>query len=430
MAMTPEALAELDKLIKKTRQKPLPYGLCLGKKPEDNVMCLDLLKTGEVLMRRAKAEGDTAKVTFGEAFLEGKVLTLSVHGKMLPGLAKNMKKFMQTIGKKLKVVILGPNGEILEQVEEDDDSNDDDVKSQLQDEVEPDVAAQQQQVDPLAADWEAVKAKLDNPVQAFSNSEDPRAAEVTKAWKGALAAAEGGNFKVAMAVATKIAPIVTGAPTTSETLKEDPYQVKWEQAFGPLSALFEKAMKNNPENANQLRAAWSMAGEKAGAGDYQTAMTVVTRLKPRLDEAAAATTTGQQADVPKDVVAFQKSRILWAGTRSKMVSEMAKLEAAITQQCAGDEELQEVVNVVGTLTNRLDVFDANLEDILDKITNTPEGDARTKLKQDAETAIKEYQNHLNDPFFADVDSNNGFANVSVAALAIKSLDSIAKVLAA
>lgn len=430
MAMTQEAMAELDKLIKKTRQKPLPYGLCLGKKPEDNVMCLDLLKTGEVLMRRAKADGDTAKVTFGEAFLEGKVLTLSVHGKMLPGLAKNMKKFMQSTGKKLKVVILGPNGEILEQVEEDDEGNDDVISTSVEENPEPEVATPEEQVDPLAADWKAVQAKLTNPVQVFSNGDDPRAAEVAKAWQGALAAAESGNFKVAMAVATKLAPIVTAAPTASETQEDDPYQAQWEKAFGPLSALYEKAMKNNPENASQLRAAWAMAGEKADAGDYQTAMTVIARLKPRLDEAAAATASGQEAEVPKDVVAFQKSRILWAGTRNKMISEMAKLEAAIAQQCAGDEALQEVVNEVGSLTKRLEVFDANLEDILDQITNTPEGDARTKLKKEAEAAIQQYQNHLDDPFFADVDNNNGFANVSVAASAIKSLDSIAKVLAA
>jgi hypothetical protein len=113
-----------------------------------------------------------------------------------------------------------------------------------------------------------------------------------------------------------------------------------------------------------------------------------------------------------------------------MRSEMKKLEQVIVETCKGNPELEPIAQQVSSLSGRLDVFDDRLEDILDQITNTPEGDQRTKLKQQAVNAIRDYQTALQDQFFKDVDADNGFTNVTVASTATRSLESIAKVLAA
>ena len=433
MAMSDEDLADLQKLLKKARQKPLAYGLCLGKKPEDNVMYLDLKKSGEVMMRKAKADGETGKVTYGEASVKGKIISLTVEGKMLPGLAKNMKMFMTKQGMKMKVVILDPDGNMLESDgDEDETPTDEDAKLATPEEDSSD-ANDAQEDNPLMGQWAQVSTALEPHVTRFVGSGDGKAAAVSQAWAGATAAAEKGDYKSAMAVAAKIKPLVTATPSGDggeNPAETDPNQAKWDKAVDALTALYEAAMKTNPPERSKLTAAWGMATEKAGAGDYAGALAVAARIKPLLDAAAQAGSSGQEAEVPKDVVAFQKSRVLWVGTKTKMKSEMDKLVRAIQQACADDEELAEAAQEAANLHDYLDSFDERLEDILDQITNTPEGDNRTKLKKDAVGAITAYKTALSDSFFADVDDNNGFANVAITKTANASLEKIAQVLAA
>jgi hypothetical protein len=111
-----------------------------------------------------------------------------------------------------------------------------------------------------------------------------------------------------------------------------------------------------------------------------------------------------------------------------MMKEMAKLESAILSACAGDAELAPIATEVTSLRARLDVFDTRLEDVLDEITNTPEGAARSALKVQARGALDDYVKALESDFFLDVDDENGFVQVAVAASARKALGAIAKVL--
>lgn len=448
MAMSTENLDEMQALLKKARQKDLAFGLCLGKKPEDNVFFLDLKKSGEVMMRKAKAEGETGKLTYGTVGVKGKIATLMVEGKMLPGLAKNMKVFMSKNGIKMKVVITDPTGQVLEsEGDEDEDDNEavadensvdqnaDDTQSR--DALTDDESdGSNKDSDPAAGQWDRVAAALAPLAAKFDGSSDPRAAQIVKVWAGAEAAAGNGDYKSAMGVAAKLKPLLVAGPAGGNEAKtpddtpdaDKPDRKKWEAVQRPLEALYTKALSNNPANRSQLEAAWGMAAEKAEAGDYTAALTIAGKLRPHLD-VAAATASDQQQEVPKDVVPFQKSRVLWTNTRRKMQAEIEKLEQAIIDVCANDPELAPVAEEARGLNKRLQIFDGELEDLLDQITNTPEGSDRTKLKGDANAKIREFQAALQDDFFKDVDADNGFVNVAVTATATQSLQAIANVLA-
>ncbi|MEL6466875.1 MAG: hypothetical protein AAFQ58_18070 [Pseudomonadota bacterium] len=433
MAMSDQDLADLDKMIAKARQKPIAYGLCLGKKPEDNVLYLDLQKAPEVMMRKAKAEGDTTKVACGEAEVQGKILTLSVTGKMLPGLAKNMKAFMSKQGKKMKVIITDPNGNMLESEGDEDDDQVAADNTQDGEEAQTQNGADDQTADdPMAGQWAKVSSALTPHVDRFVAAGSDKAAPVAAAWKKADESAAKGDYKSALAVAAKLKPLVTAppAPGNDAGKPDDPNKVKWDSVQGPLQTLYTTAMSKNPETRTKLEAAWAMAQEKAEAGDYTAALTIAGKLKPLLDAAAAAQQTGQEAEIPVDVVAFQKSRVLWVNTRQKMFAEMKKLENAIVAICQDDPEFESIIANVSDLSGRLSVFDEALQNTLDDITNTPAGPAREALKKQALAVLKDYAAALNEPFFQDVDAKNGFANVAVAASARTSLASIAKVLAA
>ncbi len=458
MLMTDDALDTLKKLLPKARQKPLDFGLCMGKKPENNILIVDLVKPSATLMRQAKKAGETAKLTRGTCEISGKVMTLTCEEDIPPGLTKSMKKFMTEIGMTMRVTLLDANGTVVDAEDDADDQPPEAAPSPAAppapDTAEASAAPAEDDTDPQAQKWRQVEAALGAHVERFSESGDPRAATVAKAWQGAADAAGRGEYKAAMGVAAKLKPILTAAaaPTAppaspppsapTETAEPtpaapappseatDPAAANWAKVQTALEALYTKAMGNNPANRSQLTAAWAMATEKAETGDFKTALAIAAKLKPALETAAAAAKAGTEDEIPKDVVAFQKSRVIWANTRSMMLSEMKKLEGAIVAACGSDPELAEVAGDANKLTRRLDVFDTRLETILDRMTETPEGDDRTKLKREAAEAIAAYQTALQDDFFKDVDANNGFANVAIAGVAVKSLDSIAKVLAA
>lgn len=444
MAMAPDQIDELEKMVKKARQKPLPFGLCLGKKPEDNVMVMDLKKSPEVLMRKAKADGETGKLTYGTADVKGKIMTLCLEGKMLPGLAKNMKMFMNKQVTKMKVIITDADGNELESDGDEneidgewDDGNDAELQEDAiaadtdtnapEDEDQP--AAQID--DPAAAQWSKVSTALDPLVEEFSASNHKKAAAIATAWNGAKAAADNGDMKTAMAVAAKVKPIVTGASDGSDDEKPvDPNEAKWTAERSAMETLYTDAMGKKPENRSKLQAAWAIAIEKAEGGDFVGGLNILQRLKPSLEAVLNAGDSGQNTEIPKDVVPFQKSRILWSSTKSKMRKELETLVGAITAACAGDEELADIATEAPALLKNLEVFDEELETILDDITQTAEGPDRDKLKSAAVRKISQYQNALQSGFFADVDSNNGFTNVSVTSAATASLGQISKVLAA
>ncbi|EAQ03134.1 hypothetical protein OB2597_13358 [Pseudooceanicola batsensis HTCC2597] len=439
MLMQDDQIDELKGLFMKARQRPVNFGLSLGKKPENTVMMLDLKKPPATLMRNAKKAGETPKVTCGTCEINGKEMVLTCEADVPPGIAKSMKKFFTNMNQKFKVIVLDANGGT---VEAEEDAEDDGPEAQAPDAGTP---AEEQQAgndavgdadDPLAGRWTQIEGALSPVIQRFAAADQAKGPAVAKAWSGAQAAAAKGDYKGALAVAAKLKQVVdAGASGQAQQEQpaaapsDDPDAAKWTAIADNLAALYMKAIATNPANRTQLEGAYMMAVEKAEQHDYKTAVTIAGKLTPALQKAAAEG-SGTEQEVPKDVVPFQKSRILWQSTRSSMFSEIGKLQDAIRAQIAETPELAAISGEINGLTDRLADFDTQLEKVLDQITVTPDGRDRELLKKQALDAVRRYQAALQDDFFGDVDQNNGFVNVSVTAPATKSLESIAKVLVA
>ena len=445
MAMTEQALDDLKTLLRKARQKDLPFGLCLGKKPEENIMVLDLKKSSEVLMRTAKAEGETSKLTHGMVGVQGKIMSLTLSGKMLPGLAKNMKVFLTKSKLKMKVVILDPDGHELESEgdEDEDDIDAAEMSAPVLDDTDADDAGQSgdetpepQDVedDPMAAAWSKVMAALGPRVDAFTAGSDPKAAAISKLWASGVDAAANGNYKLAIGVAEKIKPVVLAASQAGDTgqtgnhPEADPNEAKWGKVKGPIEALLLDVLKNNPPDATKLRAIWAAADEAAGSSDFAKALAIATRLKPLLDAAKSSGTSDQAQSIPKDVVAFQQSKLAWNTARGKMEQEINKLIGAIQTTCGDDDALQPIAAKASMLHEQFETLNDGLEDALDTVINAPMGPQRVDAIKHAIQAVREIESNLELPFFKDVDANNGFTSVKVTETATKSLTAIAKIL--
>lgn len=434
MPMSPEDLDEMKSLIAVARKRPLNFAICMGKKPEDTIFMMHRMKAPDVLARLAKKEGDTAKVAFGEVNAKGKKVMLTCLEDIPAGIAKRTKLFLRSVDMPMKVVMLDASGALVEDdgdPEEVDDNETVEVETAEDGPVSADGARPTEVAepapDPQAAAWAKAAAAFQPLVDAFVAAGSDRAAQVDTAWKAALVAAANGKFADAMTVAARLKPILTAAPAGAAAPESD--SAKWKTARDATMGLYERVMALNPANRSQLQAAWIMADEKAEAGDHASAIKILERLRPALDAAlAAGSANSDTASVPADVVPFQRARVLWAGTRSKMKEEIRKLEDSIIAFCQNDEDLAPVAAEARTLSQRIEVFDESLETTLDEITNSPEGDRRTALKKVALEKVRAYAAALNDDFFKVVDSDNGFTTVAVASTAKQSLAAIAKTL--
>jgi hypothetical protein len=433
MPMTPEDLEELKSLIAVARKRPLNFAICMGKKPEDTIFMMHRMKAPDVLARLAKKEGDTAKVAFGEANAKGKKIMLTCHEDIPAGIAKRTKLFLRSVDMPMKIVMLDAAGAM---VEDDGDAEEVDETETLEAEGVDEAAVEQTSrpadtaepsQDPQAAVWAKAAAAFQPLVDAFVAAGSDRAAQVGAAWNAALNAAANGKISDAMAVAAKLKPIITAQAGSAMAPASD--AAAWKTARDGLMGLYERALGLNPANRTQLEAAWAMAEEKAES-DPASALKILDRLRPALEAVIAAGASGSdQSSIAQDVVPFQRARVLWAGTRAKMMDEIRKLEDSIIAFCEADEDLAPVAAEARTLSKRIEVFDASLETTLDDITNAPEGEQRAALKKLALDKVRAYAAALNDDFFKAVDADNGFTNVAVASTARQSLAAIAKTLA-
>jgi hypothetical protein len=199
---------------------------------------------------------------------------------------------------------------------------------------------------------------------------------------------------------------------------------KWAKAEAMVAPQIAAALQaRNVADPDGLRTRWGYVMGLAGDGAFDKALAALPGIVAMLKAPAVV------AEVAAGTAAFQKSRILWLGTRDRMMAEARKLADAIVAQSADDADAAEIAEAAGEILAEVGQIDERLQDALDRITVTPEGAARDGLKREAAAIVAEYQASLGQGVFAMID-RNPFAAVSVTARARAALGQVAKTLAA
>lgn len=224
------------------------------------------------------------------------------------------------------------------------------------------------------------------------------------------------------------APVGPGGEPAPTSNGED---AEWLRRYTAIEPSVTAALSQGlVADVNALRIAFDTAIDLADAGNYGGAVQALGRVQQMLDAGREDGKSSFQAEIPAEAKPLAAARVRWIGVRAQMRSEMKKLEAAILSALADDEEaMAEIGGSVGSLSNRLDVIDSQLEDVLDQIVNTAPGEARDKLKDAARKKVDEYTSVLADSFFQEVDQGNGFLSVAIGAPARASLQEISATLA-
>lgn len=203
-------------------------------------------------------------------------------------------------------------------------------------------------------------------------------------------------------------------------------KAKWAKALAVLEPQVTPLL-SSPGGAQDLRPKWKFATDLAAEGHYDRAAAALAAVVAALKAAQTAPAAPQDTP-PAGVVAFQSSRILWLGARSKMMEEARKLGDRIAAAGADDEDADEIAAAGREIVAEVERIDERLQTVLDALTVSPEGRDRDMLKRQAATVVAEYEAMLGTAPFTMIDQNP-FEPVAVASRARAALATISRSLA-
>jgi len=476
---------ELKNLVKMGTKRSLSFAFCPGKK-NDHVILIDRRKEPEVIAKAAKKEGSGSKVAFGTFEVKSDTMELTC-GQVIPALGRTLKKYLKSQKVIVKIVVLDAEGNVLERDEEDqpDDTSPVAIADTPPVESTPaepasdakDIARQLKAISPaiskvtgasagslkkamalavsqvksgdlvaaektLAA-LEAAAEKLEQ-VEDATPAEPESIANPSAEEVRALAAqakmlrdildktGEPVRTKLTKALGEAIARIKSGDLAAADALlKKIGVAAKWAGAETRLQPVIDKLMQEGHGDLDAINRFFNFAKEQAAAGNFDKALAAVSRVVGLVKLAATETTTAAarqaQEAIPDNVVAYTKTRLAWIETRSGLRNDLEGLKSTIDKTTAEIEGLEDVPARSSGLLANLDGIDSNLEDTLEQLVESPDGDRREGLKTTARKIIDEYRALLDTDFFQAVD-NNGFLNTSIRANALGSLQAVSAAL--
>ncbi len=140
---------KLKKLIKKSRQVPIPFGFNPGtSEDEDEYLAAHPRKAPEILGKLAMNEGAGTKSAFGTFAVDGSEVHLTCF-RTIPQLAKKFKKYLKRFKITLNCVVMDPEGNVIDsdvetlddwfqEVEDREDAAEDAAEAAAAADVEPD----------------------------------------------------------------------------------------------------------------------------------------------------------------------------------------------------------------------------------------------------------------------------------------------------
>lgn len=306
MPLDGTAAKEIKQQMAIARKRDLAFGLCFGKKIEDSVFLLHKTKAAKVLGKQAKTDGETPQFTFGQLKLDGKELSLSVEGKILPGMARKVKKMFMIVGLKYSIIVLDPSGTVVE-AEQDEEA----------DSPEPSTAPQQtaaaetpapgsDQPDPAASTWETTAAKVESNLAKLRDIAGIDLSRAEAVWKALQAKADTGAYAAALDHISKLsAEMKTAAQEAANRAKRLALlEAKWQQAAAKLDPLIAEVLAVKSAQSDKIQAVWTQINARVSASppDYEGALKSVAPLAQAISKfrqaAAAASPVDQAASAP------------------------------------------------------------------------------------------------------------------------------------
>ncbi len=428
---------ELKKMIKLARKQPMPFAFNPGKSEEEHYLGMHRKRSVQVLVQEAKSVGPGPKVAFGMAEVDRKLLRLTCE-RVLPMLAKRVKKYLKYNKVALNVEIMDADGNILESDIEEGLPDD---PSLFEDEDAP--SAEATKTSEQTQDAKALARKLvemRNQGAALPTPQRDKVGRALSQLADWLKAGELGKVNAGLGSVSKLLASLPSTPS-QEQGHEREQTPRQEQASdvgidtdrlretikGLLSTLpgdIQTLAKANPDTAAKLAAAMGHAKTLIQKGDLPKALDLLMRCADGLATAQKAARTAEaQEVVPEGLVAQRVHDIellhsQWQVSRMRSVDGLGALVDRLARE--EDPDLLDIAVKVGVLAR--DVPEGLERALLELARFVAAGDssksdaAKAKISGEVAAAAKYLKAHLADlkkcednPFGIKVDIITGLS---------------------
>lgn len=342
---------EVRSLLKAARKRPLNFGLCLGKKPEGLLFVMHRTKPGKALAIAAKKEGETPKIAFGSVWVDGKEMNLKCESKVLPMLAKTVRKYLRSISLSLKVIIQDETGQVVESFGDEDEA-DGDTAAPAEQAAPPEQAAearQEAEADPARDKWLSATHKVKPRLARALKDGSVDVSKLRAWWSAANGAAGEEDYVTALKILARIVALLTeaagaakaepagaGGQAASEqaAAKPDPNAAKWVTVERALQPRLKAAFEARAGDLDRIRKLWAFATGKAEQQDFDSALKAAAEVHKELARAAQAAESGDVAGQEASGIVKDKAETL------------QQAEAVMAQAKALTAELKEALKVL------------------------------------------------------------------------------------
>ncbi len=340
---------EIRKQILMTKKRPLAFALSLGVKPEGTVLLMHRTKSADVLLKAARKAGETPKLAFGEITTKGTKTTFKCEKDPKGAMAKQLKQYFRSIGVKQSVILLGPDGAVL-----DSEVSDEDTDDEVETTVEPTTSGPQEA-------WESRKAALSPRLARMLKAGKGDISKVRAAWSFAQEKAEAEDYASAMKAADLLEKLIAASEQDDAS-----------QASGQAKVPGRKVLA-------QSKLLWTQS---------------VGKMRKELERLLAEIIKIETEDEDNDPEDLQDLKDKVAVVQSYLDPFDGRLEAALTDAVDAPDAEQQAQNLEKCRTI-LNEFSTHLKDPFFEAVDTDNGYVDVAIASTAKASISAIQKILN-----------------------------------
>lgn len=356
-------------------RNPQHFAFGPGRTPDESLLALHPRREGTMLFRALRQQNKAIRGSWGTLEMDGRVAVFRCEEKPIPGLRKQVRAFLKERELRYRVQVFGPEGEVIEPGDEEEDAAD------PQGNAAP-TQGQQEDGGELATLRQRMAQMLPT-LQEIARTLPPRSQAVRDQYQAFDTAQKANDLATARTAFGALLDIGRAGRADMAALQE------LRKRADALLPELQKAAAVDAALRGPIREQWQQCDGAIKGGD-------VARGRVLLTELAALLPSGGMARAPGGTVAYRQLLLRWRQAQATVSSNLDTLGRALLAngEVQADPRFAQVQRAVGRLSRLVPQFGEALDDALDAAMNAGDQAGPQGLNRAALTVLSQYRTQL------------------------------------
>lgn len=355
---------------------PVHFAFGPGKTPEESLLALHPRRDGQMLFRALRRENHAIRGSWGRLEMDGRVAMFRCEEAPIPGLRKRVRAFLRDRDFRYRVKVFGPEGEVVEPGDEEEDAQDL-AAEQRQQGVQDDAT--------LLAELRQRMQQMLPVLQEIAKAVPPRAAAIRDQYHAFDVAQKANQLESAQTAFNMLRDLGRTGRVEMNALQE------MRKRLDALLPELQAVAARTPELRDRIRDDWRQCDAAIKAGEARQASELLTELA-----ALAQAQAGAQPGIARGTVAHRQMLLRWRRAQSTVAANLQTLSQALLANRAvqDDPRFPQVQRAVPRLARLVPDFGEKLDDALDAAMNAGDQAQAQGLNRAALDVLAEYRTKL------------------------------------